>query len=287
MKQIISILTIFSLLLLTACKKVAVQGDIADQGIGSYVTKVALDKGIIDYANLASSKVEATVREYGSPVEKIKIFVTKGVATTNNTAWKFIKEVPYSGDTKLTVTATEIATALGIPVTGLEPGVVYTLYNQVHSKDGQVHDIVNMNSAMYGSSNYNPLMTWTATIVCPYTGGMAGTFKVIKDDWVDWNPGDLVQVTMGPGANQINLSQVWPNLAYGTKVNDFLVDIDPATGAATIKSGVTIADYGSVFTTGSGSTGWVFSCTGDINLRCRMSYGGGDQGFLALILDKQ
>jgi hypothetical protein len=275
-------------LLFTACKKVAVQGDFTDQGVGSYVTKVALGSPIMNYSSIASAKVEATVREYGSPVDKIKIFVSAGNATTDNTLWKAVKEVPYSGDTKLVVTANEIATALGIPVTGLSPGNSYTLYNQVISKDGQVHDITNMNSTMYGSPNYNPLMTWSAIVVCPYTGGMAGTFKVIQDDWVDWSPGSLVQVTMGPGANQINLSQVWPNPIYGTAKDPFLVDVDPATGAATIKSGVTIGDYGSyTFVTGSGSTGYVFSCTGDITLKCRMSAPPfGDQGSLNLILDK-
>ena len=289
MKKIFSIITAATLLFLFGCKKGDINGAFESQSTGSYVTKVAIGNAIINYANLAGSKVDVTVKEYGNPVDKIKIYVSKGNATTDKTLWKAIKEVPYSGDTKLEVTATEIATALGIPVTGLETGATYSLYNQVISKDGQVHDISNMNSAMYGSPNYNALMTWQAVVVCPFTGNMAGTYKVIKDDWVDWSPGALVQVTDGPGANQINLSQVWPNPAYGTTVNPFVVNVAPATGAATITAGVTIGDYGSyTFVTGSGSTGYVFSCTGDIKLVVRMSappYG--DQGNLGLILKKQ
>ena len=81
--------------------------------------------------------------------------------------------------------------------------------------------------------------TWAAIIVCPFTGSMAGNYRVIQDDWVDWSPGDIVQVTDGPGANQVNISKVWPNPANGSAVSPFVVSVDPATGAATIPSGVT------------------------------------------------
>ena len=288
MKKILSIITSVSLLFLFSCKKGDINGAFESQTTGSYVTKVAIGNDKINYANLAASKVDVTVHEYGNPVDKIKIFVSKGNASTDKTTWKLVKEVPYSGDTKLEVSATEIATALGIPVTGLETGATYSLYNQVIGKDGQVHDITNMNSAMYGSPNYNALMTWAAVVVCPFTGNMAGNYRVIKDDWVDWSPGEIVPVTDGPGANKVNLSQVWPNPAYGTTVNPFLVNVDPATGQATITSGVNIGDYGGyTFVTGSGSTGYIFSCTGDIKLVCRMSAPPfGDQGNLGLILKK-
>ena len=293
MKRIYSILTsaVF-LLLIAGCKKEGdINGDFASVGIGSYVTKVAIGNAIIDYSNLANAKVDVTVKEYGSPVDKIKIFVSKGDATTDNTKWKAVKEVAYSGDTKLEVTATQIATALGIPVTGLETGAVYTLYNQVISKDGQVHDITNMNSVLYGNPNYNALMTWSAAVICPFTGNMAGTYKVITDSWVDWSPGDLVQVTNGPGANQVNLSQVWPNPIYGNTVNPFVVNVAAATGVATITSGVLIGDYtccGYTLVTGTGSSGYIFSCTGDIKLKVRLSAPPfGDQGSFDLILKKQ
>jgi hypothetical protein len=290
MKKIFLILSTLSVLFFASCKKDGgINGDVSELGIGSYVTKVAVGNGIIDYSNLAGSKVDVTVKEYGTPVDKIKIFVTKGLASTNTSLWKAVKEVPLSGDTKLEVTAQEMATALGVPLNGLEIGASYTLYNQVISKDGQVHDISNMNSAMYGNPNYNTLMTWTATVVCPFTGGMAGTYKVITDSWIDWSPGDLVQVADGPGANQINLSQVWPNPAFGTVVNPLVVNIAPTTGAATLPSGVTWGDYGSyTAVTGTGSSGFVFSCTGDIRLRIRISAPPfGDQGFFDLVLKKQ
>ena len=137
MKKIFSIISSLSILLLFGCKKGDINGAFESQSTGAYVTKVAVGNNIINYSNLAGSKVDVTVKEYGLPVEKIKIFVSKGAATTNTAVWKPVKEVPYSGDNlKLEVTAAEIAAGLGIPVTGLETGATYTLYNQVQSKDG-------------------------------------------------------------------------------------------------------------------------------------------------------
>lgn len=292
MKQILSILTIFSLLFFTACKKVAVNGDFADQGVGSYVTKVALGNAIIDYSNLASSKVDATVREYGTPVEKIKIFVSKGAASTDKSIWKAVKEVPYSGDTKLEVTANEIATALGIPVTGLEPGATYTLYNQVFSKDGQVHDIVNMNSTMYGSPNYNSLMTWQAVVVCPFVatawGGVGATFnaRVLQDDWADYNVGDIISGITLTSATQLT----FPKIFLTNPARPIVVNITAATGAATVPK----QDYGDypqygIYNTNcqsSGSNNWVFSCANLITLTLTHTSGSSGYGTYILRLQK-
>jgi len=289
MKKIFSIITTASILFLFGCKKGDINGAFESQSTGSYVTKVAIGNKIINYASIGSAKVDVTVKEYGHPIDKIKIFVSQGAATTNTSLWKAVKEVPYSGDNvKLEVTATEIATALGVPIANLAPGTSYTLYNQVKSKDGGTWDITNMASAFYGGPNYNMLMTWDATVICPFTGSMAGNYRVIQDDWVDWSPGDIVQVTDGPAANQVNLTKVWPNTAYGTPVNPFVVNVDPATGTATVTSGVTIGDYGSyTLVTGTGTTGYIFSCTGDIKLRVRLSAPPfGDQGFFNLVLKK-
>ena len=214
MKRILIIIAALSAFYLVGCKKVDVNGDFESQGVGSYVTLLTQGKNTIDYSNLAGSKVDITVKEYGAPVDSIRVYVSKGLATTNKTVWRRVKSFAYSGDTKLEVSATEIATALGIPPTGLVPGETYTLYNEVKSKDGQLHDITNMNSSMYGNPNYNAKMTWEATVICPYTGGMTGSFRVVVDELVDWSPGDIVQVVAGAGPNELNLNQVWPNPIY-------------------------------------------------------------------------
>ena len=235
MKRVFSILTAVSVLLLTGCKKGDINGDFDSLGIGSYITLVSLGNQIIDNSNFATAKVDATVREYGEPVSKIKVFVTKGAATTDTTRWKAVKEFPYNGDTKLEVSAIEIAAALGIPVTALETGSVYTLYNQVHSKDGQVHDISNMGSSYYGHLNYNMLMTWRIVVVCPYNATAMGAigstvnFRVLTDAWANYSPGNIIQVTI-TSATQIT----FPRIYLTSPFTPVIANINPANGLTTV-----------------------------------------------------
>ena len=292
MKKIFSIITAATLLFLFGCKKGDINGAFESQSTGSYVTKVAIGNGIIDYANLGAAKVDVTVKEYGNPVDKIKIFVSKGAATTDKTKWKAIKEVPYSGDTKLEVTANEIAAALGIPVTGLEPGATYTMYNQVISKDGQVHDITNMNSAMYGSPNYNTLMTWNAVVVCPFQaaawGGVGATFsaRVLEDGWADYSPGAIISNIKITTATQLT----FPAIFLTSPARPIVVNINAATGAATVPS----QDYGDYPSFGifnikaqsSGTNNWVFSCANLITLTLTHTAGGSGYGTYVLRLQK-
>ena len=247
-----------------------------------------------------TSAVGIKVTEYktensGSGIDKIKIYVVKG-ASTDKTIWKLVKTVTYAGDsTLLSVTGSEMATALGVPVSSFQPGDFYTFYNQVITKDGRSFDIVNTPGALGSLSNYNAAFVWQAYITCPFTGGMAGNYRVIQDDWQDWSPGDIVPVTDGPGPNQVNLSQVWPNPAYGNIVNPLLVNVNTADGVATVPLVTFANNYPGTATaqganaSGAGNTvpcGYVFSCTGFITLTMRVTYNGSSQGNLKLILQK-
>ncbi len=292
MKRIFSILTSVSFLLLIGCQKGDIAGDFAAQAVGSYLTRVAIGNGIINYGDLANSKVDVTVKEYGTPVTKIKIFVTKGAANTNTALWKAIKEVPYSGETKLEVTATEIATALGIPVTGLETGQTYTLYNQVHTKDGGKWDISNTGGQYYGNPNYNMLMTWNAVVVCPFVATQIGAigstvnFVVLQDDWADWSPGHVLPVTV-TSATSLTFPRMWdtsPSLPT-------VITIAPTTGAATVaRQGYGDYPWYGMFGTTHASTGtnnWVFSCQGTITLTLNHLVGTTNYGTYLFRLRKQ
>ncbi|HET9746133.1 MAG TPA: hypothetical protein VFP97_10485, partial [Chitinophagaceae bacterium] len=282
-----------SILLLFGCQKGDINGAFESQSTGSYLTKVAIGNNIINYSNLAGSKVDVTVKEYGHPVDKIKIFVSKGAATTNTGVWKAVKEVPYSGDnTKLEVTANEIAAALGIPATGLETGATYTLYNQVTSKDGGTWDITNMNSTFYGGPNYNMLMTWQAVVVCPFDpaawGGIGGTFdaRVLEDGWADYSPGDIISGIEITSATQIK----FPAIFLTSPARPVVVNINASTGAATVPK----QDYGDYPTYGifnisaqsEGSNNWVFSCANLITLTLTHTAAGSGYGTYVLRLQK-
>jgi hypothetical protein len=271
-----------------SCKKGEVISDVESLGKGAYVTLVKLTNTIIDYGNLSTSSVSATVKEFGKPLEKIVLYVTKGTASFDRTKWKKIKEVPYSGETELKATATEIATALGIPVTSLETGATYTLYNQCVTKDGEIHDAANTNGGYQGITNYNMLLTWSAVVVCPFNpAGFAGNFVVLEDGWADYGPGDIVTVD-ATTANSLTMT-VYPNPAFGTNRKSIKVDIVPATGKASVASQV-YGDYpgfdSNLKVATVGNNNWVFTCVGTITLRLS-HIGAANWGDYALRLRKQ
>ena len=286
-------------LFLLGCKKEGGNplADIANLSIGAYPTLTSVVNLNFNYAALASSKVGIKVTEYksgdaNSAIQNIKIYVVKG-ASANRTVWKLVKTVPYADGVELNCTGQELATALGVSLASFQAGDYYTFYNQVITKDGRSFDIINTPLALGSLSAYNAAFTWVAYITCPFTGGMAGNYTVVRDDWADWSPGDIVQVVDGPGANQIDLSKVWPNAAYGNIVNKLVVNIDPTNGVAKVPL-VTFANGYPGTATAQGADpngasdttpcGYVFSCTKYITLTMKVTYNGSSQGNLVLIL---
>lgn len=286
MKRIPILFTLLGLLFLASCKKSEVTNPLADYknlSVGSYIT---LDSTInLNFSyNTPNSEVGITVNQYGSEVDSINVFVVKN-SNSDPTQWKLVKSVKFTGKgTKLAATAGEVATALGIAVSEMEPGNYFTFYNRVVTKDGRRFDISNTPGALESNSNYKTAFRWQAYVTCAFTGNMAGSYTVIQDDWADWSPGDIVTVSDGPGPNQIDLSEVWPNPAYGDVVDHLVVDVDPANGSASLTT-VNFGDYGSI-AKATEASGYVFSCTGFITLTIHLYYGGTDYGDYKLVLQK-
>jgi hypothetical protein len=108
----------------------------------------------------------------------------------------------------------------------------------------------------------------------------------VNDDWDDFDPGDLITVKNGPGANQITLEGV-----YKTSVNhkDIVVDIAPDNGAATVARQAYGTYAGDTQVFQAEGTGFIFSCAGTINLNLRhtTTAGGAAPGFFNLRLQKK
>ena len=292
MKKISIYISLFLGVILFSCKKTEITNPLADfknLGIGSYITKVSTINLNMDY-NVSTSKVGITVDQYGMEVDKIVLYVVVGANPTPS-AWKKIKTIVFTGKgTEISATSQDVATALGVTVSALTAGNYYTFYNQVITKDGKTYDVSNTPGALESNSNYNTVFRWQAYVTCPFTGGMTGKYKVLQDDWEDWAVGDFVDVTDGPGTNQINLGKVWPNPAYGSLVNPILVNVDPANGVAKVPL-VTFGAYSPLATAqganASDVAGYVFSCTGFITLSMKVVYNGSNQGTKKLVLQKQ
>ncbi len=307
MKKLLYILSVVCLITVTnSCKKTG--GDInplssyKNFGVGSYLV---LDSSLgqnLNYAALSTSTVGVIVHQYpnGEAITSITVFVVPG-SSYDTTLWKKVKTVNYtSPQTTITVSGAELATALG-GASAIKPGTNYTFYNRITTKSGKTYDVNNTGnnsgSGLVTGFYYHSAFTFSAYVVCPFVAPIAGTYQVIRDDWADWKPGDMVQVTDGPGPNEVNLSQVYPNPAYGSVVKPLVVDVDPASGTATVKK-VNFGNYGggynmtAVGTGANGVAGYVFSCTGYITLTMELKADGPggngyDNGPTKLILQKQ
>ena len=285
MKKAYSFL-LFSLLLIISCKK---PKDFYEElGQGAYLTLVQQNNGLLNAVDV-NSTVGQKVSSYGEPVESINLYVS-ATATVDKTKWKLIKNIPFAGETTVSATNAQIATALGLTPGALSPGSVFHLYNEAVLKDGRKFSSYNTSDIdLENQAPFNIAFHFTATVVCPYNPAtIAGTYTVVKDDWQDWNVNDLVEVKAGAGQNQIDLSQVWPNPAFATVVTPLTITVDPVSGTATIPANVTFGNYGAYnAVTSTGNTGFVFSCTGQISIRVHiLAPPFGDQGFFQLILQK-
>ena len=267
--------------------------DINNLGKGAYVTLNSVTNANLNFAAIDASSVGVKIDPYnnGVKIKEVKLYVFKG-SSADPKAWKLVKTIPMSGTTTIAATGAEIAKAYGMTSAALfAPGQFYTFYHQVVTEDNKTYDISNTVGALESAGGYNACMRWTAFVVCPFTGNMKGTYKVVQDDWADWSVGDIVSVSDGPGANQINISDVWPNPAYGDKKNPLIINVDPATGAAKLATNnVVFADYGqltSAYIPSSGTNGYVFSCTGYIGLKIGLKYGSTDYGVNTLTLQRR
>lgn len=284
-------IALLALLLLIAfsCKEKELATDFSTLTQGSYLTLTKVNNTNIDYSALSTSTVSIQVGGKGSPIDKVNIYVATE-PTLDKTHWKAVKSIPFTEGVNLDVKATEIATALGIPPSALEPGNQYTLYNEVVTKDGRTFSSINTDADFEGQAGYNMALHWTATVVCPYNAAAfsSGTFEIVTDEWGDFNAGDVVSVVPGPGANQLTLT-VYPKPGAGTNRKPFPVNINPTNGVATVPTTV-YGDYPgfpnlSVKTVGSSN--YVFACIGSIKLLLNHTSPAGDFGNYLLEIKKQ
>ncbi|MEO6315778.1 MAG: hypothetical protein ABIU63_01935 [Chitinophagaceae bacterium] len=271
--------------------------DVKNLGLGTYLV---IDSTVNANLNALSgtSTVGVIVHQYpsGETVDHILLYATLGTST-DTLQWKLVKSVPYTAGGKATLSATtsELATAFGVPASSFTPGSIFTFFPKAVTTSGKTFDINNAGDNGGGGLVTGPAyfsgFSFTVYVVCPFTGNMAGSYKVIRDDWADWAAGAIVQITDGPGANQINLSKIYPG--GGTVVTPLLVNVDPASGTATIPKVVygfysTATQYSGEGAGAGGNAGYVFSCTGFITLSiAHTDNGGGDYGANKLILQKQ
>lgn len=230
--------------------------------IGAYIR---LDS-VINTKLSPTAPASINVSGVGEPLTKIVTYVSTD-GSTNKSKWKKIIETPVA-DNKATITFTnsQLATALGVAPSAIAPGSSYTIYNELYTTSGKIYSMINTNADFEASAAYKMALRFSISVVCAFDPvGFPGNFQVLEDKWDDFSVGDIVQVTAAT-ANSITMV-VYPSPLYGSNRKPIVVDVDPATGAATVKAQV-YGDYGgeNITTKTAGSSNFVFSCVGTITL---------------------
>lgn len=234
----------------------------------------------LDAANLSTARIGVKVRQWGDPISFINIYCVRNT-DGNQANWKFIKKINIV-DTNyfdIYVTAQEIATALGLQLNAnagnFAPGSIFTCYVEVVTTDGKKFTANNSNFTASGANFFYPVFSFRGSVICPYNPSvMAGNYRVVRDQWADWNVGDiLTNIVTATSANTLTLTGVYPSPTYGTNARAVLVNIVPSSGVATITD-QTVGDYFdtppnpnvpiAISTTGTGN--FVYSCTGTITV---------------------
>lgn len=267
--------------------KKEINGDSKNLISGSYITLDSVINENLDFSN-PNAAVAIMVGSKGSDVASVDIYLAKNSDDTRDTTqWVKIKNVPYSDGVTLSVTTAEIATALAPDA--IAPGNQYVLQNVVITKDGRRFSVLNTPDTYNSFPAYNMAITWNATAVCPFdAASAAGTYKVTTDTWVDYAIGSPISVTAGPGANQLSFIMYPGSQAGGIQQVATVVDVDPASGQATIASQFT-GYYGSA-TAGNKvtvrGTGYVFGCTGYATFNMVINVGGSDYSGYVFAMQK-
>ncbi len=142
MKKASSFSILFVLLILSCSKSKDFYEELAK---GSYLTLVKQENRNLNATDPASS-VSQVVNFYGEPVESINLYAS-ATATVDKSKWKKIKNIPFNGETTLSATNAQIATALGLTPGALAPGTTFFLYNEAVLKDGRMFSIANTSAA--------------------------------------------------------------------------------------------------------------------------------------------
>lgn len=268
-----------------SCEKTDLLSNYNNYTVGSYLNLVNADNLTLDVSNAAASVVQIKVKPVGSALEKINIYAIPGGPDGDKTKWKLVKTVPVTDTiTTLSVSGIELVTALGLPISAIEPGAQFTFYNETVTLDGRSFDVTNTEDDLEGQPAFNSAFNWTATAGCPFTANFDGNYTIELDEW-DGNNGGTIQVVPGPGANELTLKKPFP---FSTNAKDVIVSVDPLTGVAAVANQI-YGDYPgfpNLSVTTTGTNNFVFSCTETIDLTLNHTSPAGNFGNYRLLITK-
>ncbi|HET6768407.1 MAG TPA: hypothetical protein VFH08_13445 [Chitinophagaceae bacterium] len=288
-KTIIFSLYFFSIaVLFSACKK---EGNGKIPELSRFplplVVKVAGSEQVISAQDPDAFNGKFTVGLYfpnDAPPKKLDVVIIKNNDKTNV---KVLKTDVTTFPTELTITGTELATLFNAPVVlgdKFDIGVDVTTYT------GAKFEAFPVTGASYAAGiaaqpGASTFVRYEA--VCQYTPEVfQGAFEVVTDEWADYQPGDIVQLTMVDATH-------FSFKFLAADALPIVVTVNPVTNAVTVSKQVYGSGYPPGWTFGDLSVesvpsvdNFVAPCSGTFSVILKHSVAAGSFGEFKLVLKK-
>lgn len=239
----------------------------------------SIDSPVIDVTNIEGSAFEA---QLVAPFDNIASYE---IRVNRNGGDFFPLRTITDFPSDLSVSAADLATALGITVPDLGPGDQFDFFVKITDNDGVVFD--GEDELQFLGDISNPglaqALTYTTFISCPFvTADAVGTYTITNDVWGYEAGGSDGQFEMiaGPEDNQLIMVNPFEHVNPATGEQDYnvVINVDPNTGIATIdrQEAWHCDNFGCPYGQGfieTRATGFLFSCTGTLNITARASVG--------------
>ena len=232
--NILLALSVGVLLAFTGCKKDdgAIRKRISITDVPTVTTNIdATGSQAIDLLNLASFSGKFKVDLYfpgAVPPTKVDVVVRKNNGAVNNNNVKVYKAGVTTFPASYTVTAAEIATLFGAPIT---LGDTYDFAPDIYVGTQRFEAFPAVGSGTGAGLNGQPFFSEFArfSAICAYDPNLyQGNFVVVSDAFQDFSPGEVVPITK---IDNTHFSFIDP---YVTSPLPIIVTINPLNNQATI-----------------------------------------------------
>ena len=236
---------------------------------------------VIDVTNLEGSAYEFTLTS-SENVSTYELITTAIIG--EDTLTGSVRTISSFPSTER-VTASDLATALDTTISALSPGTRFDFTSMVTRTDGFVISSADIHPNVSGSQTLSSGHAHVTFISCPFVSeGIVGTHTVNQLDFSGFFEETMStrEVIAGPRENQIII--VGGTFPTNGDSNDLIVNVNPITGQASYGGGSDDLELGENATGGAaqfassrygGVTGFVFSCTGTIDIVVSFGNGGG------------
>lgn len=227
---------------------------------------VDIERIVLDVTDLANSTYGGTLYAPSDNVASHSFSVRRISGGITSSFAEVFTATSFPAD--FSIGASEIAAALGIEVSDLQPGDQFDLVGTTVSKDGEIITFDKLGADLAGETGQRQAYELTTYVSCPFVLSDAiGTYAITSDPGAFTNGGVGSQFEVIAGDNPNEIIAINP-YGYPTPYNIVIMVAD--SGIATVErqpafSTDEICCAGFEPTTVEGS-GFVFSCSGVITL---------------------